>query len=477
MPVRGSLRALALVLVSATALVAPAAPAHAVAPVERNVVLRWNEALLSAVRSGTLGPPMVARALAVVHTCAYDAWAAYDAVAVGTRLGGSLRRPEAERTEANRAEAISYAAHLAAVDLYPAQRAGFDALMTELGYDPAAPTGQPARTGLAACQAVLDHRHGDGSNQLGGYADTTGYAPVNAPMAVADPLTSVADPSRWQPLTYRNRAGALVTPPFLAPHWGGVTSFTGRARDLADAVPAPAAYGTHAYRAQVAEIVSLTAGLTDRRKAIAEYWADGPSSETPPGHWSLFAQRVSARDGHGLDEDVKMFFALANSVMDAGIASWEAKRDHDSVRPITAVRFLHRGRQIPTWGGRVIDGATWTPYQAPTFPTPPFAEHVSGHSTFSSAAAEVLRRFTGGDTFGGEAVIAKGSSLVEPGVSPAHDVTLRWSTFTEAADQAGLSRRYGGIHFLAGDLQGRALGKAVGAAAWERAQAYWSGRG
>ncbi|GAA2793759.1 DUF6851 domain-containing protein [Nonomuraea dietziae] len=247
MPVRGSLRALALVLVSATALVAPAAPAHAVAPVERNVVLRWNEALLSAVRSGTLGPPMVARALAVVHTCAYDAWAAYDAVAVGHPAGrlASAARGRAHGGEQGRGHQLRRPS--GGRRPLPAQRAGFDALMTELGYDPAAPTGQPARTGLAACQAVLDHRHGDGSNQLGGYADTTGYAPVNAPMVVADPLTSVADPSRWQPLTYRNRAGVLVTPPFLAPHWGGVASFTGRARDLADAVPAPAAYGTHAY--------------------------------------------------------------------------------------------------------------------------------------------------------------------------------------------------------------------------------------
>ncbi|NUW29912.1 vanadium-dependent haloperoxidase [Nonomuraea sp. SMC257] len=487
MPDRTSLRALALTVAATATLLLPAAPAHPAtgspAPAGAhtgaggNVVVRWNEALLAAVRTGTLGPPQAARALAVVHTCAYDAWAAYDAVAVGTRLGGSLRRPEAERTEANRAEAVSYAAHQAAADLYPAQRPAFDALMTELGYDPADTSGQPARTGLAACSAVLDHRHADGSNQLGGYADTTGYAPVNAPMVVADPLTSVNDPSRWQPLTYRNKAGVLVTPPFLAPHWGGVASFSGRARDLADGVPAPAANGTAAFRAQAAEIVAGTAALTDRQKAIAEYWADGPNSETPPGHWCLFAQQVSARDGHGLDQDVKMFFALANSVMDAGIAAWEVKRDHDSARPITAVRHLYQGRRIPTWGGRVIDGATWVPYQVPTFPTPPFAEYVSGHSTFSGAAAEVLRSFTGGDAFGGQAVIAKGSSQVEPGVTPAADVTLRWHTFSEAADQAGLSRRYGGIHFRAGDLQGRALGRAVGAAAWQRAQAYWSGQG
>ncbi|MFI7613692.1 vanadium-dependent haloperoxidase [Nonomuraea terrae] len=474
MPVHRFLSVLTLALVTVAALVLTALPAPATGP---NVVVRWNQALLQAVRGGTLGPPLVARALAIVHTCAYDAWAAYDAVASGTRLGGSLRRPPAEHTEANKAEAISYAAHLAAVDLYPAQRALFDALMADLGYDPADASGVPAGVGVTACRAVLDHRHADGSNQAGGYADTTGYTPVNGPVVVAEPTSGLDAPGRWAPLTYANRAGAVVTPPFMAPHWGRVTSFGGTARALADHVPAPYAYGSSGFRAQAAEIVSVTAALTERQKAIAEYWADGPSSETPPGHWCLFAQQVSARDRHGVDQDVKLFFALAGAVMDAGIAAWEVKRDHDYARPITAIRHLHQGRQIPTWGGRTVDGAAWVPYQPSWFPTPPFAEYVSGHSTFSAAAAEVLKRFTGADTFGGQAVVAKGSSLVEPGMTPAQDVTLRWSTFSAAADEAGLSRRYGGIHFRAGDLQGRTLGRAVGAAAWDRARSHWTGRG
>ncbi|MER7368331.1 vanadium-dependent haloperoxidase, partial [Nonomuraea wenchangensis] len=228
---------------------------------------------------------------------------------------------------------------------------------------------------------------------------------------------------------------------------------------------------------QAAEIVATTAALDDRSKSIADYWSDGPASETPPGHWCLFAQQVSARDRHGLDQDVKLFFALANAGLDAGIAAWEVKRDHDSGRPITAIRDQYRGQRIPTWGGRSVDGELWVPYQPATFPTPPFAEYVSGHSTFSAAAAEVLRRFTGSDVFGGQAVVAAGSSKVEPGVTPARDVTLRWRTYSEAAEQAGLSRRYGGIHFRAGDQEGRALGRAVGDAAWKRAAAYWTGVG
>src|SRR5581483_5010100 len=99
-----------------------------------------------------------------------------------------------------------------------------------------------------------------------------------------------------------------------------------------------------------------SAALTDEQKMIAEYWADGPRSELPPGHWDLFAQFVSRRDRHaarehGLDLDVKLFFALTNAIHDAGICCWDNKRAFDSVRPITALRHLFRGRQVSAWGG------------------------------------------------------------------------------------------------------------------------------
>jgi hypothetical protein len=107
--------------------------------------------------------------------------------------------------------------------------------------------------------------------------------------------------------------------------------------------------------------------------------------------------------------------------------------------------------------------------------TPPFAEYPSGHSTFSAAAAEVLRRCTGSDAFGATATIEAGSSHIEPGRVPAGDVTLHWDTFSAAADEAGLSRRYGGIHFRQGDLVGRAVGRRVGARVWRLATAYRDG--
>src|SRR5262249_57424830 len=105
----------------------------------------------------------------------------------------------------------------------------------------------------------------------------------------------------------------------------------------------------------------LTRPPDDTQKAIAEYWADGPHSELPRGHWTLFAEYVSARDHHTFDQDVPLFFMVGTAVMDAGIATWEAKRFYDSERPITAIRFLKRGKKVlayvPFKGPTVIDGA------------------------------------------------------------------------------------------------------------------------
>jgi hypothetical protein len=122
-----------------------------------------------------------------------------------------------------------------------------------------------------------------------------------------------------------------------------------------------------------------------------------------------------------------------------------------------------------------MDGADWIPYQPSTFPTPPFPEYISGHSTFSAAGATVLALFTGHEHFGDTAMFAIGSSEVEPGLSPAETVKLSWKTFHDAADQAGISRRYGGIHFRSGDLVGRTVGDLVGLQAWHKAQSYFNG--
>jgi hypothetical protein len=355
--------------------------------VSDNVVVQWDATALQGVRDSRIGPPMVARALAMAHTCMFDAWAAYDKKALGTRLGGDLRRPKTERTLANKNEAISFAAYRALVDLFPSDKASvFDPLMASLGYDP---------------------------NNLTINTDT----PAVAPFAMTSPDQ------------FRS---------FVA-QFG------------------PALFGSETYLQQSSDLITISADLTDEQKMIAEYWANGPHTELPPGRWALFGEFVSRRDNHTVDDDAKMFFALTNAVFDAGIAAWDAKRAFDSVRPITSIPYLFHGQQIKAWRPfqetQTFDGSLWIPYQTTTFPTPPFPEYISGHSTFSAAGAEILKLFTHSDKFGDSVTFAQGSSNTEPGLTPKHELTLSWATFTDAANQAGISRRYGGIHFEIADLR------------------------
>lgn len=460
-----------------------------------DVVLEWNLAALEGVRRSTLGPPMVARALAILHTCMFDAWAAYDQKAVGTRLDGSLRRPPRERNVANKHKAISFAAYRAVVDLMPHSKAAiFDGLMAKFGYDPgdtSTDLASPAGIGNVACGAVLEFRHRDGSNQLGdepggtpgvAYSDTTGYVPANLPMDTRGAFEpgSVLDPDAWQPLTYTNIAGADVTPGFLGAHWGRVTPFALTSGSEFRPSSGPARFGSPEFIDQARDVLELSANLTDAQKTAADYWADGPRSETPPGHWNLFAQFVSQRDRLGLNDDVKLFFAMNNALFDGAISCWDTKVVFDSVRPITAVRHLFNGQQVRAWAGpgqgtQLIDGGNWLPYQPSFFPSPPFGEYGSGHSTFSAAAAEILRLFTGNDRFGYSVTRPAGSSTIEPGSVPATDITMSWATFSAAADDAGMSRRYGGIHFEQGDLDARASGRVVAEKVWARAQSYING--
>jgi VCPO second helical-bundle domain len=275
------------------------------------------------------------------------------------------------------------------------------------------------------------------------------------------------------------------TPPFVGAQWQHVTPFALSPSSDLRSTTGPARYGSPLYTTQAEALVAIGAALTDEQKTIAEYWADGPNSELPPGHWNLLAQYVSRRDRHGPDEhgldlDVKLFFALTNAIFDAGICAWDNKCAYASVGPITAIRYLFAGTRITAWAGAYrgtasIDGATWLRYQTSTFPTPPFPEYSSGHSNFSGAGAEILRRFTGKDAVGAAATVTAGSSKVEPGAVPAVDVTLSWATFSEAADQAGLSRRYGGIHFEQGDLDAGRTGRLVAGRACATAQTLFEG--
>lgn len=468
-----------------------------------NLVLSWNAVALEAIRAlGQLpfsspdrnrgGPPQVARSLGVIYTAAYDAWAAYDAVAK-PRHSTTPRRPAAQRTVANRRKAVSQAIARALLDQFPPSIFDADFAATFQGDinhllqaegvvpgDSNTNANNPVGVGNLAANAVLAFCHADNSNQAGLYADTTGYAPVNAPMAVVLPAAAdaIAFPGRWQSLTYLNSDHEAKSPAFIAPHWGLVKPFALSSGSQFRPTTPPQHPLSQGYLDQAKHVMDVQVHLTPEQKVIAEYWADGPRSELPPGHWCEFTAFVAERDQLGLDDSVKLFFAVANAIGDAAIATWDAKRHFDYVRPVTAIRHLFGGQRVQGWAGpgkgiQDIAGEAWKPFQVPSFPTPPFSEFTSGHSGFSMAAATALRRFTGSDRFGffyTQDVPLK----ADPGEFVT-EVVLSWPTFSAAARQAGESRLYGGIHFYEGNVVGLDIGQKVGEAVYARAQDLWSG--
>ena len=479
-----------------------------------NVILRWDEQLLSTIRAypAQTGPTITARAIGILHTATYDAWAYYDATAVDTRqklrptpTTPSPRQPATERTLDNKSKAISFAAYTTLLDLFPESRhpdigtkVNFADQMTKLGYaTDGSDTSTPAMVGNAAAQAVLDYRHTDGSNQLNGYANNTTYTAKNT-------WNQVNDPGHWQPLCVLTPAGVTAKAPPVrdpslpcpdpegyyavqkpaTPQWGTVTGF---ALNPATQMPPhfevpgpPPMQADGSYDPTEIDLaLSDTANLDDVKKAKAEYWADGPQSEFPPGHTMVFAQAISRMRAHTLDQDVKLFFMLGNAEMDASISAWKAKYDWDCVRVITAIRERYKGQMITSWKGPNLGygkvlGQNWLPYQALNVVTPPFPEYVSGHSTFTAAGRTILGGFEGSDKFNAQVIIPAGSSRFEAN-TPARDVTLTWKTLTAAADEAGWSRRWGGIHFKSGDEHGRLLGKVVASDVWDKAQTYFNG--
>jgi len=229
------------------------------------IVSQWNDAALQAIRTTHPGPPIVARALAIAHTCMFDAWSAYDLKAQGTRYGKKLRRPSSEYTQANKEKAISYAAYQCLVDLFPSEQASFLALMTAHGFAPSNSQNlaTPEGVGNVAAKAVINFRHNDGANQLGNlhpgaYSDYTGYAPVNTPSAINDP-------NHWQPLNVNGKSQAFITP-----HWGNVKPYALRSSSQYESItPAPADYFTEPerYEIQAQQVLEYSAHLTDEKKS------------------------------------------------------------------------------------------------------------------------------------------------------------------------------------------------------------------
>ena len=545
----------------------------------QSVARLWNEAALDAVRRDFPAPTVHARNLFHLSVAMWDTWAAFDDDAVG-HMSNIAPPPGTDRDEA-----IAVAAYTVLSDRYQdaigaqASMAQFEALAASL----CLALDEPDPFGATIGQATLDLSRDDGSLEAARYVAP--YEPSNPPLVLSEPGTEMADPNRWQPLEFvvaQTQNGQLLESnlqDYVGPHWGAVTPFAitpNGALTTLDPGPPPM-FGTPSEEAFVAAATSvirassqldptdgaiIDIGPADRGnnplgtndgqghqinpvtgepyepnivlaadyyRVIAEHWADGPDSETPPGHWNAIANEVSDQlpalriGGNGpevdrLRWDVSLYLGLNGALHDAAIAAWGAKAKYDYSRPISMIRYLGQLNQLPLEAGlieiitaesaalgerheeladfvgetairswarkpiwfadqydtvRWVRAVDWLPYQRATFVTPAFPGYVSGHSTFSRAAAEVLTAMTGGEYFpDGLGTYTSEINSLDFDEGPAQPIQLQWATYFDAADEAGLSRIYGGIHVEADDVAGRIMGAEVGGQAWAKMLEY-----
>lgn len=576
---------------------------------DANVARQWNEALLSIIRLDSPRPTVHARNLFHIGGAMYDAWAAYQATSDPYLAAESptTGTPEADREEAISFAAYRLLVQRFENAIPSATAlATFEYLMAVLGYDPALTStlgDSPSAVGNRIAAAWIAFAAGDNSNEANDYADTTGYTPVNEPMLVDLPGTEMVDPNRWQPLSlnfFVSQNGIpqpITVQSFIGPHWADVTPFAierpGPAMLYIDPglPPQLGGFEDSAFKDAAIEVIEKSAamdpddgnmidispgargnntlGTTDgsghllnpatslaypsqmvRRgdwgRVIAEFWADGPDSETPPGHWHVIANTVADHPdlvkqigGSGpvvddLEWDIKVYLALGGAVHDAAIAAWETKAVYDYTRPISILRYMgglgqstdmgdpsyhpdglplvpdtveiitnattaggERHEHLAGFEGEIavfawagdgsgdgghagagwIRAVEWVPYQRETFVTPAFAGYVSGHSTFSRAAAEIMTSITGDAFFPGGVgeFTAPQNDFLEFEDGPEGDIVLQWGTYYDASDDSGISRLYGGIHVPVDDFRGRVMGAQIGNDAWDKAASYFDG--
>ncbi|MEQ9097870.1 MAG: vanadium-dependent haloperoxidase [Imperialibacter sp.] len=442
-----------------------------------NVAYKWGKMALKATANDTEKfrprPTITSRYLGLIFVSVFDAWSRYDEKATPVYLSGVERRPADEQTLKNKEVAISYAAFRAMNEYYFSDEPMFRDFMKELGLDPdneSLDATTPEGIGNLAAKAVIEARKGDGANQYaeeegsGGqpYYDYTGYAPVNT-------VDKNVDPNRWQPKYFSDGKGGKYAPGCLTPFWDKVKPVALKSGDQFRPGPPPMV-GSEQLEKEVWEVIDMQANLTDEQKALVEFMRDGPQSVQQAGHWLKFAQDVSVRDNHTLDQDVKMYFYNQVAAMDAFIASWDSKMFYDYARPYALVHQYYDDQKIKAWGGEgkgmiEMTGSQWRPYSPETFLCPPFPSYVSGHSTISGGCAEALKLWTGSDEFGSESVLVAGA-MTEPD-NLGDTVTLRFPTFTQTAEMAGISRVLGGYHIQSDNIEGLKLGREVAREAWK----------
>lgn len=326
---------------------------------------------------------------------------------------------------------------------------------------------------LAAWTTWWSGRAADGSTAAAAIPDPSilpnGTQTLNVATTADDPNT-FTEPRKWVPLIVDG-----IKKNYLTYNWNNVisTGLTGGQENTIKGV-AQTAFPTDSARdSEVDEMLTLSQALTDEQKVLAEFWAGGPTTVSPPGMfiyiWKQFMASTLLAHTRGYDYFFYSGLELAINIFEAGRLTWGLKASNMQARPIQEIRRRYRGTSLKKYDGTTISGESWVPYQEANFVTPPFADFPSGHSTFSKVFALVMTKWFGDaipstrpinwsdlslicPLFGAETVpfgkyvIPSKSSLIEGGVVPAAEITLSWPTWSSMAESAGISRQYGGIH-------------------------------
>jgi hypothetical protein len=396
-----------------------------------NVIRNWGQASGIATDDGLKvrsTPPHVARSLAMLHAAMFDAVNQFEG-----RFTSYIDGPAAPATVASPVAAAAGAAYAVAQHLYPGDTA-LTIWNSTLNESLATVTDLAARQqgfefGKSVGEAMLMQRAADGA-------------------AAGSSYQSGSAPGAWRP-TYPNFQAALL------PQWPEVSPFV--VQSVAAFRPAPPPPLTSpAYAEAVDEVMRLggieSAERSPAQTAIAQFWADGAGTATPPGHWNRIATGVTLSGTHSLLENARLFALLNLALADAGIASWDAKYVYDLWRPIDAIQRADEDGNPET-----VADAAWRPLLS----TPPFSAYTSGHSTFSAAAAEVLTLVLGEDV---DFIATPDPHTASPYRPVLNQQRRSFANFRQAAAEAGQSRIYGGVHFSFDNSAGVQAGKAVGAA-------------
>jgi hypothetical protein len=413
---------------------------------------------------------LVLRITTLITNAWFDASAPYHRTAEGvySRLG---RRPASESaTNRNINTACLYASYRVLNSLLPRRNAEWRAMMTSVGLDPDNNTDNaatPIGIGNLAGNAVVRARQNDGMNQLGNeggvdfnrqpYADYTEYEPVNT-------AYELRDASRWQPRLTTGGNGIFTVQQFVTPQFAKTRPYSYRDPDRFR-TPRPDASmqpGSRAYQQQADEVLRVSAGLTEYQKMVAELFNNKILSL---GFSAVFAAQSR---GLSLLDFIHLDFVTNLAAFDVGIAAWNEKRRWDTVRPFSAIRYLYGDRRVRAWGGPgqgtvMIPANEWKEY----LNVADHPEYPSGSASFCSAHAQSARRFLGSDALNWSVPAPRGSSVIEPGVTPGRDIVLGpWATWTQFETECGLSRLWGGVHFRAAIVEGHPLGRAIGEEAY-----------